>query len=330
MDIHYNKRCICSVIIICFSLGIDAQISTLKLASDIWPPFTNESPKKSIALDIVNEALSRNNIHVSNKIIEFKKVLNGIADGKFDGSGAIWKTPEREHTLLFSDAYLENRLVLVGLKGMDVSFTRIAELTNRKIGLVQGYAYDKALKKAQNLEIVYSNNDQENLEKLLDKKIDYMLVDQLLIQYLLKYQINDVQNYLSISEKPFQIRKLHMAIRKDYPHASEIISKFNKTIKLMMLDGSYTKILNLESIQTDVNGDGIAELVINSDYIGEKSPRISYNLFYDQRNKSTSVEFFVNGKIYNSWDQVPKKQKTPGFIKVSDDFNNPGLRIKLN
>jgi len=42
-----------------------------------------------------------------------------------------------------------------------------------------------------------------------------MLVDQLLIEYLMHSQLNDVNTYLAIAQKPFEISTLHLAIRKD-------------------------------------------------------------------------------------------------------------------
>lgn len=330
MNICFYKKNLSLLFILGASLVMHAQITNLKLASDAWPPFTNESTKKSLALDIVNEALTRSQISVDHEIIDFEKVLTAINNEEIDGCGAIWKTSEREETLLFSKPYLENRLVLVGLKGRDVSFTKIAELTGYKIGLVANYAYDANVLNAQNFEIVYSTNDQENLEKLFDKTIDYMLVDELLIHYLFKHQINDVEKYLSIAEVPFQIKKLHLAIRKNIPNATEIINRFNEAIHQMMLDGTYTNILNMDSILTDVDGDGITELIINSNYTSEELPKKAYPLFYGQHEKNQTTKVYVNGKDYKDWNLAYKNKKLHTTIEVSNDIYNPGVRIKTN
>jgi hypothetical protein len=269
-------------------------------------------------------------IKSTHEIVSFDDVIAGINSKSFDGSAALWKTDEREETLLFSEPYLQNRLVLVGLKGMDVSFTSIAELTNRKLGLVEGYAYDENLLNATNLELIYSQSDQINLEKLFDKKIDYMLVDELLIQYLLKYQLNDVQKYLSIAEKPFQIKTLHFAIRKDIPNSESIIKDFNNEIKTMLKDGTYNEILNLNWVRADIDGDGITEMIFNGKTIGTEIPKSSYAVFYDQANTDSQTNYFVNGKSYSNWGDIPNTYKKKVLFQVSDDIYNPGLRIKFN
>ena len=48
-----------------------SQQQTLKLVSDIWPPFTNVDTKKALAMDLVAEALDRADIHVNFLIEDF-------------------------------------------------------------------------------------------------------------------------------------------------------------------------------------------------------------------------------------------------------------------
>ena len=56
-------------------------------------------------------------------------------------TGSTSRDAEREKVLLFSQPYLENRLVLVGRKGADVSATGMSALKGRRIAIVEGYAY---------------------------------------------------------------------------------------------------------------------------------------------------------------------------------------------
>ena len=52
-----------------------AQTETLNLSSDIWPPFTDVEGEKSIALDIVENALARSGIKAEYTILEFEEVF---------------------------------------------------------------------------------------------------------------------------------------------------------------------------------------------------------------------------------------------------------------
>lgn len=319
-----------STLLFLFSLSLIAQESKLTLGSDVWPPFTNKDTKRAIALDIVKESLSRNKVESQQEIVEFNDVLVRISNGTFDGSAALWKTPEREETLLFSEPYLENRLILVGLKGTKVDYKSVEELNNQSIGVVANYAYEDSLINADNLNLVYGKSDQENLEKLFDRKIDFMLVDELLIQYLLKYQYNDVQKYLVIAEEAFQTQKLYFALRKDVPNAKDIIENFNATIKKMMLDGTYNQILNLDIVQLDVNGDGVVELIFNGNTVSEEATNSSYSIFYYDRSDKKRTQYYLNGKSYNSLSLMKKNISEASAIRVNNPNYDSGLKIKFD
>ena len=50
------------IILLLIASNVLAQNDTLKLASDVWPPFTNIESEKAIALDIVEEGLKLGNV----------------------------------------------------------------------------------------------------------------------------------------------------------------------------------------------------------------------------------------------------------------------------
>ena len=312
---------------ICF-FQLNAQNSTLQLASDVWPPFTNVTGEKSVATDLVRVALNRINVPAEFHVLDFKGVTEGMDSGKFQGSAALWKTAEREESFFFSEPYLLNQLVLVGLQGTDVSATSPTQLTGKKIGVVVNYGYDEDLLEATNLELVYGESDQQNLEKLLYKKIDYMLVDALLLQYLFQYQLDDVNKHLAVGREHFESKTLHLALRKDTPNAQQILEAFNEQIKVMLTDGTYHQVLELNWIKADVDGDGNPELVLNGDRAGKSVPQNSYNIFVDQ-TAPQPASYYINGVIYKDWDSVPDKHKKKQKLERSSNPDNPALLLRF-
>ena len=155
------------------------------------------------------------------------------------------------------------------------------------------------------------------------KEIDYMLVDALLIQYMLKYQINDVTEHLEIGNTPIRVKSLHFALRKDVIDAERIMSLFNEEITKMIADGSYNAILELNWIQMDVDGDGHLELVLNGNQAGTESPENTYgilmDLAYNEKPKNPK-RYFIDGKMYEDWEEVPKSYK---FAIPIDNMFNP-------
>ncbi|MGI9547368.1 MAG: substrate-binding periplasmic protein [Flavobacteriaceae bacterium] len=288
---------------------VAAQKNSLHLASDVWPPFSDRNGEKAFALEVVKEALRRGNISANTSIVSFEEVLDGLNSASYDGSATLWKTEDRESYLLYSAPYLENRLVLVGRVGSDVSFDSLDELQNKRVSVVSDYAYGSSIYTIPGVVILPGNSDQQNLEFLLEGKTDYMLVDELLIKYLLEYQHQEVKKYLSVGTKAIMVQPLYMAILKKTPNAAGIISGFNDQISEMMADGTYNEILELNWIQYDVDGDGVLELVMNGDNVGKEAPVNYYALMSTSGLSNNTNRYYINGTMYDGWNSVPDQFK---------------------
>ncbi len=291
-------------------LCLYSQGQNINLAAEIWPPFSDVKGEKGFALELVREGLLRGGVEMELTIIEFDAVMDGINSHTFQGSPTLWKTADRENYLLYSEPYLENRLILVGRKGSDVSAKSLKELKDKRIAIISGYAYGTSVYSTLDAILIPGKNDQENLEKLLTFKTDYMLVDELLISYLLTYQLNDISRFLEIGKEAFLVQPLHLAILKSLPDAQKIIDDFNNNISAMMSDGTYNKILELNWIQSDIDGDGVLELVLHGDSAGQNAPVSYYKLMSATSMTEDSNRYYIDGKVYDGWQHVPAKYKT--------------------
>src|SRR5262245_10396687 len=130
-------------------MGATAQTpakTALQLGSTPWSPFTDEPGKARFAIDLVHEALRRLGVSVDTTIVPEGTLTPALLEGRFQGSPALWRDPEREKTLVYSKPYLENQLVLVARRGTDVSAPALPALADKRIALVDGYAYGDELK----------------------------------------------------------------------------------------------------------------------------------------------------------------------------------------
>jgi len=282
----------------------------LRLASDIWPPFTDATDRQGVAVELVHTALQRAGISATTTIVEWKEVETGIRKSRFDGCAAMWRTEKRARDLFFSQPYLENRLVLVGRRGSDVSATKMSDLAGRRVAAVGRYAYGSEIENSIGVYYINSRNDQDSLDKLLAGEVEYMLVDELVVRYLLTHQREEAISKLEIGSTTLGRRKLHLAIRRDLPGAREIIDAFNAEIRTMLADGTYAGILQVGWIRADVDGDGLDELVTLGDSLGQTPPGSVYDVFGDAIETDPEKErVFVAGSIYEGWDAVPEEYK---------------------
>lgn len=314
------------------SLLVFAQHQTLSLASDIWPPFSDETGEKGFALALVNEGLQRAGVEKNTEVVEFTGALQGMKQGDFDGSAALWKTKEREDYLLFSQPYLENRLVLVGRKGADVSAQSLSELKGKKIAIVGSYAYGERVDSINGVEWFRGYNDQANLEALLSGEVDYMLVDDLVIYYVFDHQGDEAEKNLEVGNQALVSRGLHFVIRKDVPNSEHIIESFNREILEMVADGSYHRILDLNWIRTDVDGDGQTELVLRGDRAGHEPPKGAYQVNLNNstlmsRSPEQQETYHIGGNNYQGWGNVPDQYKIAPLSQPSP--HSGGVKLKF-
>jgi ABC-type amino acid transport substrate-binding protein len=304
-----------------------AQSPPLTFVSTAWTPFTNDAGQPRFALDLVEAALGRIKRTAKTVIVSPAQFTTSLLSGKFDGSAAAWKDPERERVLLYSQPYLENRLVLVGRLGADVSAKTLADLEGRRVAIVEGYSYGDAVEKSGAI-FVRAATEEESLALLLKLSVDYTLMDDLVVEYIIRNYPKESATRLQIGSTPLITRELHLAIRRSHPDAEAIIAGFNAQLRGMIADRTYHRLLHVQWIGADVNGDGVPEYVPASDRPGPAEPQRVYTLFSNPTNPRLMIDslpkpetatkdrnkpgFYVGGNIYSDWASVPENYKTTG------------------
>ena len=300
------------------SLVGSAQTHRLKLVSTVWPPFTNAPGQARFALDLVEAGLGRIAVSATTEFVDAARYTTSLMTGPFEGSGAAWRDAEREKVLVYSQPYLENRLVLVGRRGAVVSSATLAELRGKRIAIVEGYSYGEI----ENAGPVYvrSKSEEDSLRLLLDSKVDYTLMDELVVQYIVNNYATEARTKLQFGSTPLVRRQLFLAVRRSVPDADSIVTRFNAQLRNMIVDRTYHKLLHVDWINADVDGDGKLEYVPKSDQAGKAPPQQAYTLIADEKVKlSTGPQRFYIGKgIYNSWSDVPDSYKVsaPGIASA--------------
>ncbi len=291
----------------------------LALVSTVWPPFTNEPGQARFALDLVEAALKRTGRTARTTIVTPAQFSTSLTSGPYDGSAAVWKDAERERVLVFSRPYMENRLVLVGRHGADVSARAMSDLKGKRIGLVEGYAYGDETENAGAV-LVRSSSEEDSLALLLKGTVDYTLMDDLVVDYIVRNHPNESATRLQIGSTLVK-RELYLAIRRSRPDAEAIIADFNSQLTGMIADRTYHRLLHVDWITADINGDSIPEYVPVDDRAGRTEPQRVYALFSSPQSSIGAAPpkpgsdpqvkpgFYVGGNVYTDWASVPQSYK---------------------
>ena len=299
------------VVLVALVVGVlSAQILPLQLVSTAWSPFTNASGRPRFATDLVDAALDRVGIKTKTTIVEPAGFTPALLTGPYDGSAAAWHDAQREQVMLYSQPYLENRLVLVGRKGADVSATSWGALKGKKVAIVGGYAYGDI--EGAGPTFVRTKGEEDSLTQLLHGQVDYTLMDQLVVEYLVENYAKEAESRLQVGSTPLLKRPLYFVIRRSRPDADSIISRFNAQLRAMILDHTYHKLLHVDWISADLDGSGVPVSVPSSDYLGTAPPQHVYSLVSPPiplTPGNTGSGFYIGGTIYPDWASVPDKYK---------------------
>lgn len=305
------------------------QKRELRMVSTVWSPFTNQPGQPRFALDLVENALDRMGTVAVTAFVESTQFTQALLNGPFDGSPAAWRDKEREKVLLFSDPYLENRLVLVGRTGADVSAKSLATIKGKRVAVVEGYAYGDI--DTAGPVFVRSTSEENSVALLLKQTVDYVLMDELVVQYIVDNYPDEARTRLQIGATPLLTRPLYFAVRRTLPDAEALIGKFNAQLRSMVTDRTYHRLLHLDWIRADIDGDGLLENVPASDRTVRTAPQRSYDLFSSARieaelkREQEKERYFFGGAVYNGWSSVPDRYKVDHLDRP--DATHPTARV---
>ena len=155
---------------------------------------------------------------------------------------------------------------------------------------------------------------QIGLSLVLASKADYVLMDEVVVQYILEHYPNEAKTRLSVGTTPLVKRPLYLAVRRSRPDADSIVERFNAQLRGMIADRTYHRLLHVGWIRADVDGDGLAEYIAQSDSSGPSEPERAYTLFAAGPEVSPQVQgpqkrYMFGGAIYDTWSAVPEKYK---------------------
>lgn len=313
--------------------GLDPKMEPLELVSSVWAPFVDEEGRPRIATDLVTRALNRAGIPTNPVLVPNGSVETALEKGLVDGTEALWETPGRSTYLEFSIPYLENRLVLLERASAADPAQSLSELEGKTLGIVRGYAYGPEITEAPAPALVEGPSDEANLRALLRGELDAILVDELLVYYLFTYDGPRARELLQSSRKAVAHHSLHFAVRKSHPQAKAIIAAFNAQLQMMIRDGSYHELLHVGWLVADHDGDGQDDYLLSGEFAGTAPPQAPYQV--DQRHPVAmgrqvgGPRFVIEGKLYESWEDVPAQYKRSSPANEDLGTFRPGVSLVL-
>ncbi|AVX01490.1 transporter substrate-binding domain-containing protein [Vibrio vulnificus] len=226
-----------------------SHAATITAAQDPWAPFVQQNnANPGISVEIVIEAFKTQGHDVDFKIMPWTRALNEVKDGRVDVLVATWFTQERTSYLNYSQPYLENSLKFIKRSGDGFEYNGMDSLSGKNVGIIRNYGYGDEFLKATNFNKPEANDLVANAKKLLAKRIDLTLEDELVAKATLSGAGMNLSDF-DFTNNALSVNPLHVTSGLANAKNGEIIEAFNKGLAEIKANGTFDKILMKYGIQ---------------------------------------------------------------------------------
>jgi len=218
------------------------------IASANWEPyeFEENGMVKGIGVDIVSEAFKRMGYKITIKILPFSRAIEMFKAGEIDVITDVKNTEERQQFGIFSNESIVTTYTALFVKSdSNIKFDgNLLDLKPYKIGIIRDYTYgkefDDAVKnKILNVEVV--DDKLQNINKVLDNRLDILIENELVERAALKATNNE--------EK---LKELTPVLNKTPVYAwfskkknpAQMVDEFDEKLAEIKNDGTLEKIYN--------------------------------------------------------------------------------------
>ena len=223
-----------------------------------WPPYADEKlPGQGLAIDLVTTALKRAGYSPKVRTAPLQQILDGSKTGIYDVFATPWYTMDRDQYLDFSQPYLQSSIHFIKRKDTPFDYTGFDDLETMTIGVVENYAYEEDFNESVDIDRITAGSLAENLQKLVEGKVDLTLDDERVLRYTLNQSMPFRMAGLEILAKPLAIRGVNIGVSRKNPDHAIIVSRFNQAIAEMKADGTHNRIVQKHKAYIDhpTNGE---------------------------------------------------------------------------
>jgi polar amino acid transport system substrate-binding protein len=219
-----------------------ADADELRLTASDWRPYVDSGVQRSgFAVALVSRALERAGYDVSIDIGPWPQTLEDTITGRHDVFATLWLTDERAESIVFSEPYIQNELVLVRRSDSDIRFREREDLLGLTIGIVDDFAYSSESIDTTGIKIGSSGSVTENIAQLRDGELDLVLADRRVA--LAEINERALAKSFDVLPDPLITRGLRIGVSKRRDDADTIVAAFEDEIARMREDGSFNAIL---------------------------------------------------------------------------------------
>ena len=198
---------------------------------------------KGLYPEIIRTAFSLSGIPVKVTGYPWKRALSLGREGKV-GVGGIYYNLTRTALFDYSDPiYIETLRVWVKI-GHKFPFSRVADLSGKRVGLNRGWSYGEVFDSARRAGLFAAEeatDNRANLKKLILGRLDCIIADERSISQI-TYQRGWGREVESL-DPPAAVNSVHLVFAKR-AKPSFVLDRFNQGLVKMKENGAYSRIID--------------------------------------------------------------------------------------
>jgi polar amino acid transport system substrate-binding protein len=216
----------------------------VSLMANTSPPYSDKRlPDQGLALELVKHVFAGTSYQPEITIDNWSRAVEGASLGVYDGLAAAWYSEARNQDLLFSEPYLSSKLIILKLRGNPRKYSTLQDLSGGKLGVRVDYAYGVDFEAIPDLTLVQENHLIQNLLKLLNGSVDFVIGDRRTIIMQLNEYLSDKMTKFEVLEISLPAVQRHVAISRERADHEKVIAQFNTSLAESRKNGSLDAII---------------------------------------------------------------------------------------
>lgn len=222
------------------AIGVDAA----------YPPYMYAAAGQPAGLyvDLIGAVFERMGLPITIEAMPWPEAVERI-DRAESGLGGAYKNDVRLEKYDYSEAILEETLMVYVRSGDEFPFDGLDDLEGRLVGVNSGWSYGQAFDDARANGIITAEeaaSDTTNLMKLRDGQIDAAIVDSLAAHIIITGH-DDLKEAIVALPNPMATNKGYLAFNKQAGNRL-LLEDFNHVLSAMKTDGSFDSVF-LSSVE---------------------------------------------------------------------------------
>ncbi len=214
-------------------LSFSLVAEPLRIVSSEFVPHNGEQlPNQGYAIQLIREIFATQQQEIQIEFLPWPRALLQARQGEAAAIVSVWFDSERTDYLHYPTPLYTNYMKFYHSTTKPITFTELDQLakTPLRLGVVRGYSYPQAIKSLP-FEWIEVSTDLESLKMLALGRVDLVICEQMVAEYLLATELADYSTQLSSTGPIVEARPMYLAFAKAHPDSEVMQRKFEQGLQ---------------------------------------------------------------------------------------------------